>query len=102
MNSKPNIRNRYVFIGDLALIIVSILGSFILRLELGAAFFQYLPMAMWMILVSLILKPLVYYFNYFLLRHRSINFIEGGEGLGNISIPLTLIQSTPANKTTLI
>jgi hypothetical protein len=35
---KPNIRNRYILIGDIVLIIISVLGSYVLRLELGPAF----------------------------------------------------------------
>ena len=32
---KQQIRNRFVLIGDIALIIVSVLGSFALRLDVG-------------------------------------------------------------------
>lgn len=55
------IRNRYLFIGDLLLIVVSILGAFVLRFELGELFFAYLPVAYTMIGVSLVIKPVVYY-----------------------------------------
>jgi FlaA1/EpsC-like NDP-sugar epimerase len=61
MKAKPNVRNRYVLIGDLVMIVVSILGSYVLRLELGAVYLFYLPSALWMIAISLIIKPLVYY-----------------------------------------
>ena len=33
--SRPHIRNRFVLIGDIALIIVSVLGSFALRLNVS-------------------------------------------------------------------
>ena len=62
MKIKPNIRNRYILVIDLLLIIVSVFGSYVLRFELGDLFFQYLPSAYWMIMVALVIKPLVYYF----------------------------------------
>ncbi len=60
MKPRFNLRNRYVFIGDLFLICVSVFGSYIMRLELGVQFYQYLAFAYWMVAVSLIVKPLVY------------------------------------------
>jgi FlaA1/EpsC-like NDP-sugar epimerase len=68
MKSRPNIRNRYVLIADLILVVVSVIGSYVLRLELGAAFSFYLPSAYWMIGTALVIKPLVYY--YFRLYRR--------------------------------
>ncbi len=68
MKSRPNIRNRYVLLADLILVVVSVLGSYVLRLELGAAFTFYSPSAYWMIGSALIIKPLVYY--YFRLYRR--------------------------------
>lgn len=62
MKAKVAIRNRFFFIGDLVLIVVSVLGSYSLRLEWGAAFLQYLPSAYWMIGTALVIKPVVYYF----------------------------------------
>jgi FlaA1/EpsC-like NDP-sugar epimerase len=53
--------NRLLFIGDLVLIIASVFGSFALRLELGPLFVYYLPQAITMIVVALLVKPLVYY-----------------------------------------
>lgn len=61
MRNRPNLRNKYVLIGDLFFIAVSILGSYALRLELGAQFFQYLPSAYWMLGLSFLLKPIIYY-----------------------------------------
>ena len=49
MKSKPNIRNRYLVLVDLVLIVAAILGAFALRFELGPLFFYYLPFAYWMI-----------------------------------------------------
>ncbi len=49
-----------LFYADLALIVASVLGSFILRLNLEQFFFDYLPTFFWILLVALIIKPLVY------------------------------------------
>jgi FlaA1/EpsC-like NDP-sugar epimerase len=62
MRKKFNVRNRYILIGDLVLIPVSVLGTWVLRFELGSLFYQYLPFAYWMIGVALVVKPIVYYF----------------------------------------
>lgn len=62
MRRKFTVRNRYILLGDLVLIILAVLGTFVLRFELGPLFYLYLPFAYWMILVSLIVKPIVYYF----------------------------------------
>lgn len=61
VNSKPRIRNRYVLLGDLILIPVIVIGSFAIRLELGSTFIYYLPSALWMACIALIVKPLIYY-----------------------------------------
>lgn len=61
MHTKPrlNINNRFVLAGDLLLTIATIIISFALRLE-GSFFFFYLPVAYWMIGISLVVKPLIY------------------------------------------
>jgi len=61
MNPRPHIRNRFVLIGDIALIIVSVLGSFALRLDVGELPF-YFPAVVLMSLVALAIKIPVYYF----------------------------------------
>jgi FlaA1/EpsC-like NDP-sugar epimerase len=68
MKIPINIRNRYLVFGDMALIVVSVLGAFVLRLELGALLVAYLRVAYWMIAVSLVIKPLTYHL--FGLYHR--------------------------------
>jgi len=68
MKTQPMIRNRYILIGDLLLIIASAMGSYALRLELGAAFLQYMPTVYWLIGVGLVVKPL--FFAYFGLYRR--------------------------------
>lgn len=62
LHLKQGIRNRHIFIADLVLICVSVLGAYILRLELGYTFRAYLPSACWMMGISLLIKPLIYYF----------------------------------------
>jgi len=61
MRAKPNVRNRYFFVGDILLIVVSVFVSYALRLELGAVFYFYLPSMYWMIGSALIIKPLIYH-----------------------------------------
>jgi FlaA1/EpsC-like NDP-sugar epimerase len=61
MKIKTGMLNRYLLLGDLALIIVSVLGTFFLRLEDAPSLVGYLPLAYWMIGVSLVVKPSVYY-----------------------------------------
>lgn len=62
MKSKPNIRNRYVLLLDLIMIVVAVFCACTLRFELGPLFFYYLPFAYWFIGVALVIKPLVYFF----------------------------------------
>lgn len=55
-------RNRFVLLADLLLIVVSVLGSYALRLELTADFVRfYLAGAIWLIAIALLVKPLVFY-----------------------------------------
>ncbi len=68
MKTKPIIRNRYILLGDLLLIVAAAMGSYALRLELGPAFLTYLPTVYWLIGVSLVVKPL--FFAYFGLYRR--------------------------------
>ena len=61
MRSKPNVRNRYLLLLDLILIVAAAFGAMALRFELGPLFFYYLPFAYWMLGVSLVIKPLFFY-----------------------------------------
>ena len=61
MRSKPNVRNRYLLLLDLVLIVAAAFGAMALRFELGPLFFYYLPFAYWMLGVSLVIKPLFFY-----------------------------------------
>jgi FlaA1/EpsC-like NDP-sugar epimerase len=60
--SRFMLSNRYLLLGDLLLITVSVLGSFVLRLEFGSLFVYFLPQMFWMIALSLLIKPVVFYF----------------------------------------
>jgi FlaA1/EpsC-like NDP-sugar epimerase len=62
MKKSLLMRNRFVFLGDILLIIIGVFGSYALRLELGSGFEKYLPSLFYMIGISLIVKPFVYYF----------------------------------------
>ena len=53
MSSRLQVRNRFVLIGDIALIIVSVLGSFALRLDVSELPF-YFPAALLMCAVALL------------------------------------------------
>lgn len=57
---RPHIRNRIVLIGDVALIIVSVLGSFALRLDVGELPY-YFPAVVLMSAVALAIKIPVYF-----------------------------------------
>jgi FlaA1/EpsC-like NDP-sugar epimerase len=61
MTSRQHVRNRFVLIGDIALIIVSVLGSFALRLDVGELPY-YFPAVLLMCAVALLIKIPVYYF----------------------------------------
>lgn len=55
------LRNRYLLLGDLFLIVASVLGSFVLRLNIGPLLLAYLDQMAIMLLLALIIKPLLYY-----------------------------------------
>jgi len=59
---KLKLRNRHVLFTDLILIPVSVLASYILRLELFEVFDNYLYSLLWMLGLALVIKPIVYYF----------------------------------------
>jgi FlaA1/EpsC-like NDP-sugar epimerase len=55
------IRNRYLLLGDLFLSVISVLASYLIRLELIAIFPTYQYSLLWMLGIVVIVKPLVYY-----------------------------------------
>jgi len=60
MRQRQHVRNRFVFIGDIALIIISVLGSFALRLDVGELPY-YFPAVALMCAVALIIKIPIYF-----------------------------------------
>ena len=60
---KPRLifRNRTLLAGDLFLIVAAVLGSFVLRIPLGARLYDFRQQILIMLLAALIIKPLVYY-----------------------------------------
>lgn len=59
---RSRIASKWVLLaGDLLLIVVSVIGSFALRLEWGNRFVELLPEAWRMVLLALLIKPIVYY-----------------------------------------
>ena len=60
MRLYPRFRNEIVLIADLFLITVAGIGSFVLRTDLGPLFLYYLPQAIWLIAISLVVKPIVF------------------------------------------
>lgn len=61
MKGKFILRNRHILITDILIIPISILGAYILRLELFEIFDTYLYSLLWMTGLALIIKPIVYY-----------------------------------------
>jgi len=61
IKARPHLRNRYVLFGDAALILVSAMGSFALRLDAGQLPF-YFPALLIMCGVALLIKLPTYYF----------------------------------------
>ena len=60
MRTQQPVRNRFVLIGDIALTIVSVLGSFALRLDVGELPY-YFPAVVLMCAVALVIKIPTYY-----------------------------------------
>jgi len=61
MKNGFNLRTPLILAGDLILIATSVLASFALRLELGARFMVFLPQALVMMVLALIIKPIIYH-----------------------------------------
>lgn len=58
---QQRIRNRYIFIVDLLMIVVCVVFSYMLRFEFDMEQMElYLPSAYWMLGICLVLKPLIY------------------------------------------
>jgi FlaA1/EpsC-like NDP-sugar epimerase len=55
------IRNRYFFLCDLAIIAISVVISFFLRLDFDQDFMHYLPTMFWMVGAALLIKPVIFW-----------------------------------------
>jgi FlaA1/EpsC-like NDP-sugar epimerase len=76
MKTRAQIRNRFVLIGDVALTVTSVLGSFALRLDVGELPY-YFPAVLLMCAVALAIKLPVYH--YFGLYRRLWIYASTGE-----------------------
>jgi FlaA1/EpsC-like NDP-sugar epimerase len=61
IKTRPHVRNRYLLIGDVMLILVAVMGSFALRLD-AAQLPYYIPAMLIMGMVALLIKLPTYYF----------------------------------------
>jgi FlaA1/EpsC-like NDP-sugar epimerase len=59
---RRKVRNRYLLFGDIFLTLVSVLLSYMVRLELIAIFPTYQSSLLWMLGAAVLIKPLVYFF----------------------------------------
>jgi hypothetical protein len=59
--TAPTIRNRYLFLADLLAILASVFISFALRLDVGDLFVSYLPLAIWLAVQAVVIKPIVFW-----------------------------------------
>ena len=75
---------RYLLIGDLLLILASVLLSYVARLGLGAAYYLYLPSLYWMLGISIAVRIVVYYFSGLYKHPQAFNSLQ------------TLLRSTGA------
>ncbi len=62
MKTRVFVRIRTALLIDLFLIVVAAMGSFALRTDLGPLFIFYLPQALWLVIIALMVKPLVFYY----------------------------------------
>ena len=95
--------NRALFVGDLFMIVVSVLASFALRLPLGPLFLDYFPQALWMTGIALLVKPVIY-FNFGLYRRvwayasiRELKLITAAVTAASVMVVLIVILLTPLN-----
>ena len=61
MRQPFQIRNRFLLLADLVLIVTAVLASFALRLDIGPTFVSYLPRIWLMVGIALLVKPTTYY-----------------------------------------
>ncbi len=97
MKQPFQIRNRSILLGDLVLIVTSVLASFALRLDLGATFISFMPQAWVMVVIALIVKPVVYYLFGLYRRYwpyasiRELKVIAIATGTAEVAVVLLLM-----------
>ncbi len=58
---RSHLPNAYVLLADIAVTVIAIVAAFALRLE-GDRVTEYIGSLYWMVLISVLLKPVIYYF----------------------------------------
>ena len=102
---KVPLRNSIFLVSDLFLIVVSVMGSFALRFELGSLFIYYLPQAIRMTILAIIIKPLVYHFIGLYRRLwayasiREVWLVVAGVTSGSIFLSLAIVVMTSIQAT---
>ena len=61
MNARFFLRNRHIFVIDLGLILLSVLLSWLLRVEATQIYYIYLEAVGYMLVLALLIKPLIYH-----------------------------------------
>jgi FlaA1/EpsC-like NDP-sugar epimerase len=61
MNNRFNLHPRILLAGDIFLMIVAVLASFVLRLNFGTRLGDFRPQILTMILLAMAIRPLIYY-----------------------------------------
>jgi len=101
MRQPFQIRNRFLLLADLVLIVTSVLASFALRLDIGPVFVSYLPQAWLMVGIALLIKPTVYYLFGLYRRYwvyasvREIQLIALATATASILVALFVILLVP-------
>lgn len=98
-------RNRYVFLIDLLIIAITGIGSFALLFELGERFIFYLPQALWMVGLALVVKPFIFY-NFGLYRRfwvyasvSELKIIVAAVTTGSIFLSISIVILTTLQQT---
>src|SRR3989337_179284 len=101
MRQPFQIRNRFLLLADLVLIMTAVLASFALRLDIGPVFVAYLPQAWLMVGIALLIKPTVYYLFGLYRRYwvyasvREIQLIALATATASILVALFVILLVP-------
>lgn len=97
-----HVRNRFILLGDLILIVTSVLASFALRLDLGPLFVEYLPHMAMMLAVALVIKPIVYHLFGMYRRYwvyastRELLLVATATASASVGVALVIMLAIPA------